>query len=69
MFNKIHFSDCSTCFVDILQAATDCFLITTNPLEIIACIQDIIGAANPCFNCICELITEIGNLFGQDWHC
>merc|ERR1711993_189153 len=60
--------DCSECFADILQAVGDCVSFT-DPAAIIKCVQDIIGAANPCYECICELITDIGNLFGQDWHC
>ena len=61
-------TDCSECFADILQAVGDCVSFT-DPAAIIKCVQDIIGAANPCYECICELITDIGNLFGQDWHC
>jgi len=61
--------DCTACFDDILAAVTDCFSITTNPLAIIQCVQDVIGVGNDCYSCICEVITDIGNLFGQDWHC
>ena len=65
----VFFSDCTACFDDILAAVTDCFSITTNPLAIIQCVQDVIGVGNDCYSCICEVITDIGNLFGQDWHC
>jgi len=57
--------DCSTCIGDITAAATDCIL----SLDIINCILDIIDGANPCVDCVCEVITDIGNLFGQDWSC
>merc|ERR1712154_474593 len=57
--------DCSTCIGDITAAATDCIL----SLAIINCILDIIDGANPCVDCVCEVITDIGNLFDQDWSC
>lgn len=55
--------DCGQCIGDITAAATDCFL----SLDIINCILDIIDGANPCVDCVCEVIGDIGNLFGQDW--
>merc|ERR1712001_725660 len=57
--------DCGTCVADITAAATDCIL----SLDIINCILDIIDGANPCVNSVCEVITDIGNPFGQDWSC
>merc|ERR1712156_55133 len=33
--------------------------------DITNCILDIIDGANPCVDCVCEVITDIGNLFGQ----
>jgi len=57
--------DCGTCIADITAAATDCI----TELNVINCILDIIDGANPCIDCVCEVITEVGNLFGQDWSC
>ena len=33
------------------------------------CVQDILGAANPCIECICEIIDDICGLFGCDLNC
>ena len=53
---------------DIMQAVVDC-VDFQDPQFIVQCVEDIIGAGSDCFDCICVLITQIGNLFGQDWHC
>jgi len=57
--------DCGTCIAEITAAATDCF----SSFDIINCVLDIIGGASPCVDCVCEVITDIGNIFGQDWSC
>merc|ERR1712038_265290 len=46
--------DCSTCYDDILAAVADCFFSGTW----LQCIQDILGGANPCIDCVCEVITD-----------
>ena len=61
----IFFKDCDTCYTDVLGAATDCIL----SFDWKNCIEDVLGAGSPCIECVCELIVDIGNLFGQDWHC
>jgi len=61
-------ANCDHCFDDILAAVGDCISFT-DPAAIIKCVQDIIGVGHDCYDCICELITDIGNVFGQDWHC
>jgi len=66
--NAHFFLDCDHCFDDILAAVGDCISFT-DPAAIIKCVQDIIGVGHDCYDCICELITDIGNVFGQDWHC
>ena len=58
--------DCGTCYDDILAAVTDCF---TSFDDWKTCVEDILGAGNPCIDCVCEVIVDIGNIFGQDWHC
>ena len=65
IFNVNFYLDCGQCIGDITAAATDCFV----SLDIINCILDIIDGANPCVDCVCEVIGDIGNLFGQDWSC
>merc|ERR1712018_1027521 len=57
--------DCDSCYNDILAAATDCIL----SFEWLTCIEDVLGAGSPCIECVCEVITDIGQIFGQDWSC
>merc|ERR1711935_330254 len=57
--------DCNICYDDIFAAATECIL----SFDLYNCIFDILGAENPCAECVCDVISDIGNLFGQDWHC
>ena len=57
--------DCSTCFDDILVAVADCFFSGTW----LQCVEDVLGAGNPCINCVCELIVDVCANFGCDWHC
>merc|ERR1712109_99733 len=57
--------DCNICYDDIFAAATDCVL----SFDWQNCIFDILGAGNPCAECVCDIIADIGSLFGQDWEC
>ena len=59
------FSDCNICYDDIFAAATDCVL----SFDWQNCIFDILGAGNPCAECVCDIIADIGSLFGQEWEC
>ena len=63
--NHSSFLDCNICYDDIFAAATDCII----SFDWQNCIFDILGAGNPCAECVCDVISDIGNLFGQDWHC
>merc|ERR1712018_441989 len=58
-------ADCSTCFTDILAAATDCFFSGTW----LQCIEDVLGAGNPCINCVCEVVTDVCGALGCSWGC
>merc|ERR1719278_1886679 len=49
-------ADCSTCYNDILAAATDCIL----SFDWKNCIEDILGGGNPCIECVCEVIGDTG---------
>merc|ERR1712004_664491 len=49
---KMANADCGTCYGDISSAAGDCFFSLTPVL----CIRDILGASNPCTQCVCEVI-------------
>merc|ERR1711874_12679 len=60
-------ADCSDCYGDILQAVADC--INAGDVGWLQCVQDILGATNPCINCICEIIDDICGLFGCDLNC
>merc|ERR1712024_431011 len=57
--------DCSTCFDDILAAVVDCFFSGSW----LQCVEDVLGAGNPCINCVCEVITEVCAVVGCDWGC
>ena len=57
--------DCSTCFNDILIAVTDCFFSGTW----LQCVEDVLGAGNPCIECVCEVIDSICPLIGCNFHC
>ena len=61
---KMAISDCGTCFADVLSAATDC-----TDGAWLQCIEDILGAGNPCVSCVCELVSDICGLLGCDWSC
>ena len=37
--------------------------------DIVRCIKDTLGESDPCYDCICEVIDDIGEIFGHDWHC
>ena len=45
------------------------FQIITKCIHRLQCVQDILGATNPCINCICEIIDDICGLFGCDLNC
>merc|ERR1712061_676213 len=57
--------DCSTCYDDILAAVADCFFSGTW----LQCIQDILGGANPCIDCVCEVITDVCAALGCGFSC
>ena len=57
--------DCGTCYSDVLIAVGDCF----GEAGWLQCIQDVLGAANPCIDCVCEVIVDVCNLFNCDWSC
>ena len=59
------FLDCQTCYDDILLAVADCF----GSASWLQCIEDILGAGNPCIDCVCEVINDICGIFGCDWSC
>jgi len=45
-----------SCAGDIGSAVLDCAGIFVNPLEIVQCVQDAIGAGHDCWPCICWVI-------------
>lgn len=56
---------CDACFDEILNAGIDC-LLSFDPVQ---CVMDTLGTNNPCYNCVCVLIPDVGTILGQDWHC
>ena len=44
------------CAGDIGSAVLDCAGIFVNPLEIVQCVQDAIGAGHDCWPCVCWVI-------------
>ena len=63
--NYFIFKDCSVCYDEIFAAT----IICKGHNDIITCIQNELGTSNPCYECICEVIEDIADVFGQDWHC
>ena len=61
-----NFTDCGTCYADVLKAVTDCLNFDEDWLT---CVEDILGAGSPCIDCVCEIINDISSIFGLDWHC
>ena len=57
------------CMEECYEEVWDATLICKGYSEIVECIQNEIGIDNPCYDCICEVIDDIGDVFGQDWHC
>ena len=62
---KMAKADCGTCYGDILIAATDCFFSGTW----LQCIEDVLGGANPCIECVCEVIADVCGVLGYSWGC
>merc|ERR1712050_582798 len=58
--------DCGSCYDDIFAAVTDCILSFEDWK---VCVEDILGAGNPCIECVCGVIADIAAIFGQDWSC
>merc|ERR1712203_1006043 len=48
------------CVGTILQTVWDCVSVSANPLAILACVQEIIGLGNACYDCICWVMSYIG---------
>ena len=61
---SLYFTDCSNCYGQIVAALADC-----NNENWLQCIQDILGAGNPCIECVCEIIDDICHIFGCDLNC
>ena len=57
--------DCGSCYSSVLIAVGDCF----GEASWLQCIQDVLGAANPCIDCVCEVIVDVCNIFNCDWSC
>merc|ERR1712080_18176 len=62
---KMAKADCSTCFDDVLGAVVDCFLSH----DWLQCVEDVLGAGNPCIHCVCEIIDDVCATFGCSLNC
>ena len=61
------FTECSSCIGDITAAALECLdLIHFDQVQ---CMWDLIEADFQCIICFCEVIEEVGAIFGQEWSC
>ena len=60
----VYLIECSDCYGQIVAALADC-----NNENWLQCIQDILGAGNPCIECVCEIIDDICHIFGCDLNC
>ena len=58
------FSDCNVCLADVVAAVTDC-----GSAQWLQCVTDILGAGNPCIQCVCELIDDVCGILGCDLNC
>ena len=52
-----------------IKTKKNTFQNITKCIHRLQCVQDILGATNPCINCICEIIDDICGLFGCDLNC
>ena len=59
------YADCASCYDIALSTAMNC----KGYADIVTCIRDTLGESDPCNDCICEVIDDIGEVFGHDWHC
>ena len=48
-----------TCVTDIGLAVWECSSVIANPLEIISCVEDAIGAGHDCWPCICWVVESL----------
>ena len=53
------------CWYDITVAVTDCF----QQFNWQQCVYDILGAGNPCAECVCTIIDDVCGIIGCDNHC
>ena len=58
---------CQECWDDIVKAVGDCLLIGVDGWK--PCVEDVLGAANPCIDCVCQVIGDVCNVFGCDFSC
>ena len=58
---------CEECWDDILVAVGDCLMIGVDGWK--PCVEDVLGAANPCIDCVCQVIGDVCNAFGCDLSC
>merc|ERR1711881_21474 len=48
------------CIGTILQTVMDCLGHVSNPIEILTCAQEVIGAGDACYDCICWIMSYVG---------
>merc|ERR1712122_249512 len=58
---------CEECWDDILIAVGDCLMIGVDGWK--PCVEDVLGAANPCIDCVCQVVGDVCNIFGCDLSC
>ena len=58
---------CQECWDDIVKAVGDCLLIGVDGWK--PCVEDVLGAANPCIDCVCQVIGDVCNAVGCDLSC
>ena len=59
--------DCSTCIGEVTEAATECLDVPF--FHTVDCILNTVGVGSTCYDCVCEVIEEVGAIFGQEWSC
>ena len=58
---------CQECWDDIVKAVGDCLLIGVDGWK--PCVEDVLGAANPCIDCVCQVIGDVCNAVGCNLSC
>ena len=63
----VYFSECGTCFDDVVNAVLSC--IFSGPNHWKQCVDNILGSGSPCIQCVCDIVEEVCDHIGCNFHC